>query len=160
MKTILAAPNLLKIENIALYSDEVRLVVKTRPLKSACPSCGQYSTKANSRYHRQLADLPWEGVAAKLLLSVRKFFCLNLECRQKIFCERLPRVAAPYAHKTMRLNELITSQAEDHLSTNIFYANTEVLPIVYTTITLSRNQVMSELTRRQAFKKIFSQLNA
>jgi hypothetical protein len=29
MKTILDAPNLLKIENIALYSDEARLMVKT-----------------------------------------------------------------------------------------------------------------------------------
>src|SRR5262249_22567479 len=90
MKTILAAPNLLKIENIALYSGEVRLVVKTRLPKSSCPSCGRHSVKVHSRYQRHLADLPWEGVAAKLVLSVRKFFCSNLECRQKIFCERLP----------------------------------------------------------------------
>jgi transposase len=109
MKTILAAPHLLKVENIALYSDEVRLIVKTRPLKSACPSCGQHSSKVHSRYHRDLADLPWEGIAAKLVLSVRKFFCLNPECRQRIFCERLPGLAAPYAHKTIRLNELLTS---------------------------------------------------
>ena len=108
MKTILAAPNLLKIENIALYSGEVRLVVKTRLPKSSCPSCGRHSVKAHSRYQRHLADLPWEGVAAKLALSVRKFFCSNLECRQKIFCERLPALAAPYAHKTIRLNELLT----------------------------------------------------
>jgi transposase len=109
MKTVLAGPNLLKIENIAHYSGEVRLIVKTKPLKSACPSCGQHSIKVHSRYHRHLVDLPWEGIAAKLVLSVRKFFCLNPECRQKIFCERLPGLAAPYAHKTMRLNELLTS---------------------------------------------------
>jgi transposase len=109
MKTILAAPNLLKIENIALYSGEVRLIVKTKPLRSACSSCGQHSAKVHSRYQRHLADLPWEGVTAKLILSVQKFFCLNLECPQKIFCERLPGVAVPYAHQTMRLNELLTS---------------------------------------------------
>jgi transposase len=109
MKTILAAPNLLKIENIALFPDEVRLIVKTRSPKSACPSCGQHSIKVHSRYKRHLADLPWEGVTAKLVLSVRKFFCSNLECRQKIFCERLPGLAAPYAHKTIRLNDLLTS---------------------------------------------------
>jgi transposase len=56
-----------------------------------------------------LADLPWEGIAVKLILSVRKFFCLNSECHQKIFCERLPGLAAPYAHQTLRLNELITT---------------------------------------------------
>src|SRR5215510_2776107 len=109
MKTILAAPHLLKIERIALYPNEVRLVVKTRLLKSTCPSCSQHSNKVHSRYQRHLADLPWEGIAAKLVLSVRKFFCLNPGCHQRIFCERLPGLAAPYAHKTMRLNELLTS---------------------------------------------------
>jgi transposase len=109
MKTILAAPHLLKIERIALSPDEIRLVVKTRSPKSTCPSCGQHSNKVHSRYQRHLADLPWEGIAAKLVLSVRKFFCLNPECRQRIFCERLSGLAAPYAHKTMRLNELLTS---------------------------------------------------
>jgi transposase len=108
MKTILAAPNLLKIEKISFCSNEVQLVVKTRLLKSTCPSCGWQSDKAHSRYRRHLADLPWEGVAVKLILSVRKFFCLNPDCRRQIFCERLPGLAAPYAHKTLRLNELLT----------------------------------------------------
>ena len=108
MKTILAAHNLLKIEKISFCSDEVRLVVKTRLLKATCPSCGWRSDKAHSRYRRFLADLPWEGVAVKLVLSVRKFFCLNPDCRRRIFCERLPGLTAPYAHKTLRFNELLT----------------------------------------------------
>jgi transposase len=107
MNTILAAPDLLKIEKISFRSDEVRLVVKTWLPKSTCPSCGWHSDKAYSRYRRFLADLPWEGVAVKLILSVRKFFCLNADCRRRIFCERLPGLAAPYAHKTLRLNELL-----------------------------------------------------
>lgn len=109
MKTILAAPNLLKIEKIALYPGEVRLVAKARPMKSACPSCGRQSDKVHSRYRRRLAGLPWEGITARLILSVRKFFCLNQECRQRIFCERLPELAAPYAHQMLRFNELITA---------------------------------------------------
>jgi transposase len=107
MKTIIAAPDLLKIEIISFSSNEVRLVVKTRLLKSTCPSCGWQSDKAHSRYQRHLADLPWEGVAVKLILSARKFFCLNPDCRRRIFCERLPGLAAPYARKTLRLNELL-----------------------------------------------------
>jgi transposase len=109
MKTILAAPDLLKIEKISFCSNEVRLVVKTRLLKSTCPSCGWQSAKAHSRYRRHLADLPWEGLPVRLILSVRKFFCLNPECSQRIFCERLPELAAPYSHKTMRLNEMLTA---------------------------------------------------
>jgi hypothetical protein len=42
-----------------------------------------------------LIDPPWEGIAAKLVLSVRKFFCLNPERRQKIFCELLSWSTAP-----------------------------------------------------------------
>jgi transposase len=109
MKTIPAAPNLLKIENISLYPAEVRLAVKSKPKKSTCPCCGLQSAKVHSRYKRHLTDLPWGGVAVRLILSVRKFFCLNPECSQRIFCERLPELAAPYAHKTMRLNELLTA---------------------------------------------------
>src|SRR5262245_28475042 len=109
MKTILAAPDLLKIEKISFCSNEVWLVVKTRLLKATCPSCGWQSDKAHSRYQRHLTDLPWEGVAVKLSLSVRKFFCLNPDCRRRIFCERLPGLAAPYAHQTVRFNELITT---------------------------------------------------
>src|SRR5215510_838194 len=107
MNTILAAPDLLKIEKISFRSDEVRLVVKTWLPKATCSSCGWQSDKAHSRYQRLLADLPWEGVAVKLILSVRKFFCPNPDCRRRIFCERLPGLAAPYAHKTLRLNELL-----------------------------------------------------
>ena len=85
MKTILAAPNLLKIENIALYPDEVRLVVKSKPMKSTCPSCGLQSAKVHSRYKRLLTDLPWEGIAVRLILSARKFFtpiklCISMSC--------------------------------------------------------------------------------
>jgi len=108
MKIILAAPDLLKIEIISFCSNEVRLVVKTRLQKATCPSCGWQSDKAHSRYRRRLAGLPWEDVAVRLILSVRKFFCLNPDCRRRIFCERLPGLATPYAHKTMRLNELLT----------------------------------------------------
>ncbi|SRR6266508_3789473 len=103
MKTILAAPNLLKSEKIDLYPGDVRLVAKTRPLKSDCPSCGRQSDRVHSRYRRRVADLPWEGIAAKLILSVRKFFCVNPECRQRIFYGRLPELVAPYAHQTLRL---------------------------------------------------------
>jgi hypothetical protein len=43
-----------------------------------------------------------------LILSARKFFFLNPDCSRRIFCERLPGLAPPYAHKTLRLNELLT----------------------------------------------------
>ena len=37
-------------------------------------------------------------------LHTRKFRCRNELCPRKVFCERLPKVAAAYARKTVRLN--------------------------------------------------------
>jgi len=37
------------------------------------------------------------------LLSVRRLFCDNARCERRIFAERLPDVAAPWARKTTRL---------------------------------------------------------
>jgi transposase len=52
---------------------------------------------------RRPADLPWHGVAMRLELHVRRFFCDTPDCRQAIFTERLPGVLAPYARRTDRL---------------------------------------------------------
>jgi transposase len=38
-----------------------------------------------------------------LQLRVRKWFCRNRACRRRIFTERLPTVAAPWARRTLRL---------------------------------------------------------
>lgn len=59
-------------------------------------------------YIRSVADLPWHNVAVKLELHTRKFRCRNELCPQKIFCERLPKVAGKYARKTIRLEPVLT----------------------------------------------------
>jgi transposase len=58
---------------------------------------------------RQLADLPWLGVAMRLELQVRKFFCQNPACPRRIFTERLPGVAAPYSRHTARLENWLSA---------------------------------------------------
>jgi len=50
-----------------------------------------------------LADLPIAGWRVHLHLGVRKFRCTNSACTQRIFCERLPTVTAPWARRTLRL---------------------------------------------------------
>ena len=40
-------------------------------------------------------------------LAVRKFFCRQAACPRRIFTERLPTVAAPYARRTVRLTEVV-----------------------------------------------------
>nr|WP_072722605.1 transposase [Planktothrix tepida] len=40
-------------------------------------------------------------------LITRKFFCLESNCPQRIFCERIGRVVAAYARQTIRLNDTL-----------------------------------------------------
>ena len=67
-----------------------------------CPCCGRGCPRVHSRYVRTVADLPWHGVAVRLRVRSRRMFCENAACERRIFCERLPDVAA-HARKTDRL---------------------------------------------------------
>ena len=72
-----------------------------------CPLCGRLSTRVHSRYVRTLSDLPWAGRTVRLMLHVRKFFCSASSCPRRIFTERLPSFAKPYAQITVRLAEVL-----------------------------------------------------
>src|SRR5262249_30258169 len=54
---------------------------------------------------RRLADLPWNGIAVQMHLRTRRFFCDAPRCDQRIFTERLPITAVPYARRTLRLGQ-------------------------------------------------------
>ena len=83
------------------------LLVESEANSSArCPVCGSPSERIHSRYTRSASDLPWRGIAVKLEVRARKFFCDERSCERAIFCERLPEIAA-YARKTSRLEEVL-----------------------------------------------------
>ncbi len=42
-------------------------------------------------------------------MRVRKFFCLNANCKRRIFTERLTNVTAPWARRTLRLAQQFTT---------------------------------------------------
>jgi len=80
-----------------------------RPAAARCPLCGKRSKRVHSHYQRTLADLPWGEHAVTVLLSVRRLFCDNKKCERRIFAERLPDVAVPWARKTTRLAGRLTA---------------------------------------------------
>ena len=106
--TLLADPSAIEIDEFVSIEELVTIRVHSTQPKADCPSCHQPSGSMKCRYVRRLADLPWHDVAVRIELQTRKFRCRNSFCRQKVFCERLPRVAASYARRTMRLNEVMT----------------------------------------------------
>ncbi len=72
-----------------------------------CPLCGQLSNRVHSRYRRTLADLPCGGLAVRLEVQARKFFCGNPQCRRRIFAEPLPTLAGRSARRTLRLQDAL-----------------------------------------------------
>lgn len=68
-----------------------------------CPVCGTPSARTHSHYQRTLADLPCVSFKLTLTLQVSKFFCDTPGCIRRIFTERIPEIAAPWARKTVRL---------------------------------------------------------
>lgn len=80
------------------------MVLRSASEGSRCPGCGRRSRRVHSRYKRELSDLPWEGIAVRIELRVRRFFCCAQDCGQHIFTERLPKTVQRYARRTCRLS--------------------------------------------------------
>jgi transposase len=107
ISTLLADPEAIRLEKIVSHKSSLTLVVKATRAQAECPRCHRPSTRVHSYYTRTVADLPWHGVAVRLQLRTRRLRCQNSLCTKRIFCERLPRVVAYYARKTVRMNEAL-----------------------------------------------------
>jgi len=82
---------------------QITLLVQSMQTSVPCPGCATPARRIHSRYTRILADLPWATYRVRLQLRVRKWFCGNRCCGRRIFTERLPTIAAPWARRTLRL---------------------------------------------------------
>src|ERR671922_2241774 len=84
---------------------QITLRVQSMQTRAPCPLCATPARRIHSDYGRTLADLPWAQYRVCLQLRVRKWFCGNRRCRRRIFTERLPTIAAPWARRTLRLTQ-------------------------------------------------------
>ena len=90
-------------------SSAITITLHTRQTTARCPLCGRRSKRVHSRYERTLADLPWGEYAVTVRLKVRRLFCDASCCERRLFAERLPGGAAPWARKTVRLADRLTA---------------------------------------------------
>ena len=104
---LLADPTSIRLNKIIQHDRSLTLVVRTTRARAECPRCHRPSTRVHSYYTRSPADLPWHGVSVRLELRTRRFRCRNSLCTKRVFCERLPRVVAYYARKTVRLDDAL-----------------------------------------------------
>jgi transposase len=106
MRTAIAThellPEDLDLESLSIEAGSVSISVSSGARRCPCPVCGRGSSRVHSRYSRAVSDLPWHGISVELEVRARRFFCDEGSCERRIFCERLPDVAA-HARKTRRL---------------------------------------------------------
>ena len=88
---------------------QITLTVQSTQPSAPCPLCATPARRIHSDDERTLADLPWATYRVRLQLCVRKWFCGNRRCRRRIFTERLPAIAAPWARRTLRLAQRLVA---------------------------------------------------
>lgn len=105
-QSLLPNPAVLILDRIEQNPSQFRLFVHADQ-EPACPVCGHRSRSIHSIYYRHLQDLPWQGMAVQMWLTVGRFRCRNKGCSRRIFCERLPGVARAYGRQTDRTAEIV-----------------------------------------------------
>jgi transposase len=100
-----------RLETWALEPAQSAITINlhARQATARCPLCNRRSKRIHSRYGRTLADQPWGEYAVTIRLSIRRLFCDNAQCERRLFAERLPGLAAPWARKTTRLTGRLTA---------------------------------------------------
>lgn len=106
-RTLLPDAAALHLEEVLTDDEAITLVVSTSGATAICPGCGQSSARRHSRRRRTIADLPWQGLAARVELHFRRFYCDTPTCERLTFTEPLPNVVAPYARRSRRLATLV-----------------------------------------------------
>jgi transposase len=103
-------PRVLRIESLSIEAGRVSISVSSAAEECVCPVCWSHSSRAHSRYRRNVSDLPWHGVSVELRVRAGRFFCAEASCERKIFCESLPDIAAR-VRKSSRLEEALLAIA-------------------------------------------------
>jgi len=96
----------LVVDQVLPTPDCLTVMCRSRVAAPVCPGCSHPSSRLHSSYPRRLADLPWQGRHVQIEVQVRRLRCGRPGCAQRIFAERLPVAAGPYAQRTARLGNL------------------------------------------------------
>ena len=71
------------------------------------PGCGARSKSRHSTYWRTLRDLSAQGAPVVVNARLGRWRCRNQRCDRRIFTERVPNLAAPFARRTVCLAGIV-----------------------------------------------------
>jgi len=109
--TLLPDAASLALEELVADEGGITMVVRACRATACCPGCGAPARRRHSWYWRQLGDLPWQGLAVRISLRTRRWFCDTPDCPRCIFTERFPALAPSHGRRTARLATLLTALA-------------------------------------------------
>jgi len=104
-QSFVPGPSRLHLLALVAESAHITVIMRTSGDSALCPLCGRPSSRVHSHSQRKLADLPWAGIPAHILLWTRRFLCDTPNCQRRIFTERLAGIAAPHAGCRDRLRD-------------------------------------------------------
>jgi len=89
----------------------VTLHARVRADEAGCPHCGRCSRRVHGRYVRRLVDVALGGARTVLVLTVRRFKCLNSVCAAVTFVEQVAGLTSPHARFTPLMRKALASLA-------------------------------------------------
>jgi transposase len=99
--------------SVQIEPDCIKINASSMKQSASCPQCHANSSRVHSYYDRTLADLSFGVRKVVLYLDVRRFFCINPECKRATFSEPLLDLALPYARRTNQLHQALQDIAFD-----------------------------------------------
>lgn len=89
-----------QVERIFGKGTGVRIEATTTRAEAICPECATASRRVHSRYQRRLADAGMGKREIEVLLTVRRFSCLQAACPRRTFVEQVEAVTTRYGRRT------------------------------------------------------------
>ncbi len=126
----------IKVSKIEFKPPVIHIYASLSGKRAKCTECKKNSYSVHDRYERRITDLPVFEYHSKIILTVRKFKCLNDKCKRKVFTEQNNNIL-PYARRTERVTRLLSDIAID-MSTGSGHVLSEKLQIKVSRSTLTR----------------------
>ena len=97
------------IDRVDEVDGMVVITAHPRARGSRCRRCHRVSTRVHSRYRRHLADLPVSGRPVEVVLLVRRFFCVHVDCDACTFVEQVPGLTERHARQSSGLRAALVA---------------------------------------------------
>ena len=97
----------LQQDGVSEDASSLKVFLHTTGRGASCPSCGHFSHRLHSYYSRHMENLEVYNHALELVIKVGKYYCDNVSCPQKIFCEPSSFLARRYGRRNHLVEERI-----------------------------------------------------